>query len=235
MVQGLLTSRRTLLAGMTILPLAAISIPARGRSSPQGDDFRNGLDRWIVEAQEPTRVVAKDGVLDIDAPEGITLWFKERLTGSVAIDYDVLAVSEGGPHDAVSDVNAFWMAGEADGATALRPRSGTFADYDDLKTYYVGIGGNRNSTTRFRRYVGKPGNRPLLPEHDRGEPAALLQPNRWMHIRLIADGERIAVERDSRTLFAYRDVAPYRAGYFGLRTTRSHLRIRNFKVTSLAS
>lgn len=235
MVQGPITSRRVLLASLTILPLTAIANQAKGRSSTLGDDFRNGLDRWIVEAQEPARVSAKDGILDIDTPEGITLWFEEQLTGPVAIDYDVLAVSEGGPQDAVSDVNAFWMAGETDGSAILRKRSGTFADYDDIKTYYVGIGGNRNSTTRFRRYVGKPGKRPLLPEHDRSEAAALLQPNRWMHIRLIANGERIAVERDGRTLFAYRDTAPYGAGYFGLRTTRSHLRVRNFSVTLLAS
>ena len=37
-----------------------------------------------------------------------------------------------------------------------RPRSGAFAEYNDLLTYYVGLGGNRNTTTRFRRYIGDP-------------------------------------------------------------------------------
>ena len=37
-----------------------------------------------------------------------------------------------------------------------RLRSGTFAEYNDLLTYYVGLGGNRNTTTRFRRYIGDP-------------------------------------------------------------------------------
>ena len=48
------------------------------------------------------------------------------------------------------------------------PRSAParFAAYNDLKTYYVGLGGNRNTTTRFRRYIGDPETRPLLPEHD---------------------------------------------------------------------
>ena len=41
-------------------------------------------------------------------------------------------------------------------------RSGAFADYNDLLTYYVGLGGNRNTTTRFRRYIGDPVLRPLL-------------------------------------------------------------------------
>ncbi|WP_336963060.1 DUF6250 domain-containing protein [Sphingobium aquiterrae] len=227
-------SRRTLLMGAAGLSFIPLSRGALARSAAMGDDFRNGLAQWDVEAEAPARVAAKDGVLDIDTPEGVTLWFRRRLTGPVRIDYDVMAVAEGGANDAVSDVNAFWMAHEAGGGAALRKRSGAFADYDDLRTYYVGIGGNRNSTTRFRRYVGRRGNRPLLPEHDRGDPPSLLQPNRWTHVRLIADGRRIAVERDGQGLFALDDRAPYRAGYFGLRTTKSHLRIRDFQVASRA-
>ncbi len=38
-------------------------------------------------------------------------------------------------------------------------------------------------------------------------------------IRLIADGGRIAVERDGATLFTLADAAPYTRGWFGLRTT----------------
>jgi hypothetical protein len=56
------------------------------------------------------QVDARDGVLDIDAADGVTIWYRQRLKGPVAIDYDVMAVAEGGAHDAVSDVNAFWMA-----------------------------------------------------------------------------------------------------------------------------
>ena len=41
-------------------------------------------------------------------------------------------------------------------------RSGKFEEYNDLLTYYVGLGGNRNTTSRFRRYIGDPILRPLL-------------------------------------------------------------------------
>ncbi|WP_404339628.1 DUF6250 domain-containing protein [Sphingomonas sp. MMS12-HWE2-04] len=187
---------------------------------------------WVVEAEQPARV-AFGPVMDIDAPAGLSLWRRIPLSGPVAIAFDAMAVAQGGPNDQVSDLNAFWMATDPaapDGAIFARPRSGAFAAYDALTTYYVGIGGNRNTTTRFRRYVGRAGDRPLLPEHDLRDPANLLVANRWTHIRLIADGATIAVERDGRRLFALDDPEPYRRGWFALRTTKSHLRIRNLRI-----
>lgn len=191
--------------------------------------------QWRVEAEPGARVTMRRGVIDIDAADGVTLWYRRLLSGPVAIDYDVMAVQAGGRHDAVSDVNAFWMARDPqvpDGSVLARPRGGVFARYDDLQTYYVGIGGNRNTTTRMRRYVGRAGERPLLPEHDRSDAAALLVPNRWMHIRLIARGSAVAVERDGRRLFTLDDATPYRSGWFAIRTTRSHLRVRNVRITT---
>jgi hypothetical protein len=194
-----------------------------------------GLGEWRIEAESPdTRVTAAGGVIDIDTPKGISLWYLPRLSAPVAIEFEVMAVSEGGANDQVSDVNAFWMATDpaAPGGSVLaRRRSGAFADYDTLRTYYVGIGGNRNTTTRFRRYVGRAGDRPLLPEHDLRTPEALLVPNRWTRLRLIADGHRIAVERDGRQLFVLDDADPYAQGHFALRTTQSHLRVRALSIT----
>jgi hypothetical protein len=185
-------------------------------------------DAWRVEAERPARVAFADGLIDMDTPAGLSLWYSQPLDGPVAISFEAMAVSEGGPNDAVSDLNAFWMA--SDKGAAPRTRSGAFAEYDDLTTYYVGIGGNRNTTTRFRRYIGKPADRPLLPQHDLRGAAVLLVPNRWTHIRLIADGTSIAVERDGRRVFELEDAEPYRRGWFALRTTRSHLRVRNFSI-----
>ena len=170
------------------------------------------------------------------APAGLTLWFRPLLRGPVLISYEVMAVSGGGPLDRVSDVNCFWMARDPrapDGDVLASPRSGRFADYDDLETYYVGLGGNSNTTSRFRRYVGRPGDRPLLPENDRTAPADLLVANRWERIALIADGTDIRFDRNGRTKFRYRDPAPYRSGRFALRTTASHLRIRRLAVYRL--
>lgn len=219
----------------TLALLAGIPLAARGAARPiHADDFRHGLTQWRLEAGDGARVEAHGGVLDIDTPAGLTLWFKPELIGPVAIDYEVRAVEAGGAHDAVSDVNAFWMAQDPTvpgGSVLAKRRSGVFEDYDLLRTYYVGIGGNRNTTTRMRRYVGEAGVRPLLPEHDREGKADMLVANCWFRLRLIADGQRIAVERDGATLFAMTDDAPYRRGWFGLRTTQSHIQIRNFKIT----
>lgn len=224
----MILDRRALLGGLAATPFAG-----RGQRL-HADDFRHGLKRWTLEAEKPATVTAKSGLLDIVAPAGFTAWFRPELIGPVAITYQAQAVSEGGPFDRVSDLNAFWMAREADGGSPLaRPRSGAFADYDTLKTYYVGQGGNTNTTTRFRRYVGKPGERPLLPQHDHSAADEMLAPNRWTTVRLVADGMRIEYWSDGRRLFEHRDQDPYTRGWFGIRTTQSHLRIRNLEIFRL--
>ena len=227
------TSTRAALAVLASLLLAACA--SVGKSARLADDFRHGLGQWHIEAERPARVEARDGVLDIDAPAGITLWFKHRLEGAVRIDFDAVAVSEGGPNDQVSDLNVFWMAGNADGSAPVysRPRSGKFDEYNDLRTYYVGLGGNRNTTSRFRRYIGDPVVRPLRPEHDLNATTALLKPNARQAITLIADGGHIEYRRDGETLFTLEDDQPYVGGWFALRTTFSHLRVSNLRIHAL--
>lgn len=222
---GCFGTRRSRLAGF----LGALLLAGCAHSSSPKPD-------WRVEAEAAAAKVTflPGGMVDIDTPRGLTLWYPQPLTGPVRIGFEAMAVSAGGPNDQVSDLNAFWMATDPaapDGSVFARPRSGRFADYDTLTTYYVGIGGNRNTTTRMRRYTARPGDRPLLPEHDRGDRAALLQPNRWTRIVLIADGRRIAVERDGRPLFTMVDPVPYRSGWFAIRTTQSHLRIRRLTIS----
>ena len=232
------------MTGLRVWRCAVMALSLLGLAGARGpalsDDLRSGLSNWRIEAEAgaQARVSAADGVMDIDTPKGLSLWWRTRLHGPVAIEYDVMAVSRGGPNDAVSDVNAFWMATDPrapNGSPLAAPRSGAFADYDTLRTYYVGIGGNRNTTTRLRRYVGVPGRRPLLPGNDRADSAALLAPNRWTHVRLIASGHHIAAEYDHKVLFTLEDPAPYRSGWFAIRTTKSHLRIRNFRIHTLGT
>jgi hypothetical protein len=231
--------RRALIGGLASLaaaPALAASdkLPRRGRRL-HADDFRHGLDQWALEAEKPAKVGVQGGVLDIETPAGLTLWFRSELLGPVIIQYEALAVSEGGPNDRVSDLNAFWMARDAGGGSPLAtPRTGAFADYDTLKTYYVGQGGNANTSTRFRRYVGRPGDRPLLPQHDHAAADEMLVANRWQTVRLVADGGLIQYWNDERKLFELNDAEPYTRGWFGLRTTFSHLRVRRFRVHRLA-
>lgn len=226
--------RRRAIAGLgaaLLLPRAAKA--ARGERVIHRDDFRHGLGQWIIEAERPGRFEAANGVLDIDSPAGVTLWFRHPLTSPVAIEYTVTAVAESGPNDHVSDINCFWMAADSrtrSGDIRERRRSGAFADYDALRTYYAGIGGNRNTSSRFRRYVGRAGDRPLLPQHDLSAAADLIEPNRPNRIRLEAIGNRIALLRDGKPMFRLDDPEPYTKGHFGLRTTWSHLRVRDFRV-----
>jgi hypothetical protein len=229
------TSIRAALATASLL-LAACATPGGDRLL-FNDDFRRGLGQWRIEAEQPARVEARDGVLDIEVPAGVTLWFKPHLKGPLTIEFEATAVAEGGANDQVSDLNVFWMAGNRDGGEPVysRTRTGRFADYNDLLTYYVGLGGNRNTTSRFRRYVGDRVNRPLLPEHDLAAPDTLLTANVSQTITLIADGHRIEYRRDGRTLFALDDPAPYVHGWFAVRTTHSHLRIRNLRIHRLAN
>ena len=230
--------KRLMVLGALAFLLAACQT-ASGIGSPilYRDEFRNGLGNWVIEAEQPGRISAERGALGIDVPAGATLWFRHEIGGPVTIEYEVTAVAEGGPNDHVSDVNAFWMATDArvpSGNVLERKRSGAFADYDELRTYYVGIGGNRNSTSRFRRYIGRRDQRPLLPEHDLSARQHMLEPNRPYRMRLVAVSSRIEVYRDGALMFRLDDTEPYVRGHFGFRTTKSHLRIRDFTVRKFA-
>ena len=199
------------------------------------DDFKNGLDQWHSELERGGNVRAADGVLRVDVPAGCTLWFKQAFEGEILISFDALAVSRGGPNDRVSDLNCFWMATDARASVDLFSvqRSGRFSDYDELRCYYVGLGGNSNTTTRFRRYIGEKGNRPLLPEHDRSDAHVLLKPNETQRITLLAADRHIAYYRNGTRLFAYEDPAPYVRGWFAFRTVSSHFELQNFRVYRL--
>ncbi|NKF24095.1 DUF6250 domain-containing protein [Solimonas marina] len=218
------------------LTLAAIPLVASaGEREIHRDDFRDGLKQWVVEAEKPGTITARDGVLDIDVPRGLSLWFRPELHGPIKIRYEATMVAAGGANDRVSDLNCFWMATDprSPGDFFATLRSGKFADYDALKTYYVGLGGNYNKTTRFRRYIGKPGDRPMLPNNDLSSDDVLLKPNVTQTITLIADGRHIAYYRDGKPLFKYDDAQPYTHGHFALRTVWSHIRVRNFRVYAL--
>ena len=199
------------------------------------DDFSGDLGQWRTELEKGGTVAARDGKLEIDVPGGCSVWLAQPLEGPLLITFEATAVSAGGPNDRVSDLNCFWMATDARSPADLfaTVRSGKFADYDQLRCYYVGHGGNTNTTTRFRRYIGERGNRPLLPEHDLNAKEFLLVPNVAQSIQLVAAGGIIGYYRDGKQIFAYDDPAPYLRGWFAFRTVTSHLTIRHFRVYRL--
>ena len=199
------------------------------------DDFESGLSQWHIEAEQPGHISAADGVLDIDVPAGVTLWFKPRLEGPLTIEFEATAVAEGGPNDQVSDLNVFWMANNADGQQPVfaHVRSGKFEEYNALLTYYVGLGGNRNTTTRLPPLHRRSGAPPPAPGYDLADAQYMLVPNQRQTIRLVANGKIIEYWRDGTRIFHMEDAAPYESGWFALRTTFSHLRIDHLRIRRL--
>jgi hypothetical protein len=102
--------------------------------------------------------------------------------------------------------------------------------------YYVGLGGNGNTTTRFRRYIGDETERPLLPQNDLSvaqQPSKGLVANKAQTVTLIADGHLIQYWRDGEKIFEMIDPQPYTKGWFGIRTTKNHMQVRHLRIVRL--
>src|SRR5690606_2709702 len=194
------------------------------------ETFENGLDSslWIAEiAPEPNSAVyVADGKLWLDTYGGVTVWLNRELEGNMAIEYDRTVVVDSGVNDRLSDLNQFWMATDPSNSQ-LFSRSGVFESYDSLSLYYVGMGGNTNTTTRFRKYNGD-GTKPLLYEHDR-----MLEANHTYHIRTAVIDGVTTFSVDGQVLFTHTDPAPLTSGYFGFRSTYSRQSIDNVRVYQL--
>lgn len=196
----------------------------------------NSEDNWVVEQQPLGTTIVKDDALEIVDAKGCTVWFKNKLSGRIKIEYDATIIADGGPHDRVSDMNCFWMATDPNSQDDFfknsKFRAGRFSNYHKLELYYVGYGGHNNSKTRFRRYKGTK-DRPLLPEHDLTDKKFLITANKMMHIEIIVDGNFTSYSRDGRIVFEIKDPEPYTEGYFGFRTLNNHMKIENFRVLKL--
>ncbi len=194
------------------------------------------LELWVAETEDHAIISAKHGKMTVTAPGGATIWFKPKLQAPVEISYILTAIDDGGPHDRVSDLNQFWMARsvvETDLFDKDLMRTGRFGEYDCLELYYVGVGGHHNTRTRFRRYIGQTGKRPLRPEHDLTDPRFLIEGNRPYQIRIISEGHRQRFYRDGILIFDVKDDSPYLSGHFGIRTVRNRLTVEDFVVRSL--
>ena len=207
-------------------------------AEPSGLNIKEFKKFWKIESESPDYKLSFSGdTVELVAPKGLTLWRKEKMKGDVVIEYDacVYDCREG---DRLSDLNCFWMASDP-----LNPddiwkragwRNGNFDRYYSLQLYYMGYGGNYNTTTRFRRYSGDEAGindsdkRPaILAEYTDAE--RLLEPNRWYHIKLISDKGRVKYIIDGKTLVDYYDPDPLAEGWFGFRTTLSRVGITNFR------
>lgn len=173
------------------------------------------------------------GILEIDDPAGCSVWFKEKLSSPVIIEYTATMIQNGGPNDNARDLNCFWMSIDPKHPTDIftdKTRGGSFRNYDQLRHYYVGYGGNRNTSTRFRRYNGL-GERPLLPQHDLSREEYLITPNEPIRIQIVAIGNRTQYIRNGEVVFDFIDDDPYQQGWFAFRTVKNHIKLEDFRVT----
>jgi rhamnogalacturonan endolyase len=197
------------------------------------DDFSKPVanDRWVIE-MAPLRgsaVYTKDNKLVLDTRGGVTVWLNLLLKNNIRIEYDRKVLMAGEGNDRLSDLNNFWMASDPRNKN-LFTRNGVLESYDSLQLYYVGMGGNSNKTTRFRKYAGN-GERRLLQEYT--DSTHLLQANKVYHIAIVVKDGVTSYWVDGRRYFFYNDPAPLKEGYFGFRSTKSHQEISGFKVYQL--
>ena len=188
-------------------------------------------EEWVIETQKaiPAKVFVENGAMVIDAAKDATVWLNKKLSGNILIDCYREVVMKEGAHDRLSDMNFFWMANDP-ANTNLFTRKGLFKEYDSLRLYYAGIGGNTNTTTRFRKYTGD-GNKKVLTEYT--DTPHLLQPNHQYHIQILIHDGLTECWLDNQLYFSYRDPDPIRSGYFGFRTTKSRQVISQLKIYQL--
>lgn len=197
------------------------------------DDFSKASvsDDWIVESEDggPGDCSIVNGQLQVNTKGGITVWYKKKLSGNYLIEYDREVVIEHGANDRLSDLNQFWMA--TDPQQKMFTRRGGFREYDSLQMYYVGMGGNYNTTTRMRRYDGK-GRLQIVGEFT--DSLHLLQANRPYHLTIRVKNGVSAFYVDGTEYFSFGDDAPFTEGWFAIRSTKSRQRIDNVRIYPLA-
>lgn len=194
------------------------------------DNFDQPLDStyWKVEMVSgiDAKVISKDKKLLIDSPYGVTVWYKKQLHGNIIIEYDWEVIVKDGKNDRLSDLNQFGMATDPKNNN-LFTRNGKFSAYDSLSLYYVGMGGNKNTTTRFRKYNGN-GERKLLQEYS--DEAHLLKANHKYHITINTKDGNTSFSVDGKEYFFFTDINPLKEGFFGFRSTHARHEISNFRV-----
>ncbi|MDI9881586.1 DUF6250 domain-containing protein [Flectobacillus longus] len=195
------------------------------------DDFsRKELgENWVTEWDKAngSSVYIKDEKLWVDTQGGISVWLNQKLPQNVRIECTRNVVVEGKPNDRLSDLNFFWSCQDP---KFERKSDGNFATYDSLALYYVGIGGNYNSTTRLRKYDGR-GERVLWQE--KNDKAHLLTENTVYTMVLEVRKGQVSVWVNGELYFTQKDPNPLGGGYFAIRSTKSRQWIDDIKIYEL--
>lgn len=227
---------------LILLLFATIGLTVQAQS---GLNKRQFAKYWQIESESPDyRVTFLGDTCELLCPKGLTLWRKEKMQQGLTVEYDACVMDEGKSGDRLSDLNIFWLASDPHAKDLWERaswRSGIFTRCYTLQMYYLGYGGNHNTTTRFRRYHGDEAGvddiirRPaILKEYTDKE--HLLKPNHWYHVKIESTTTGYTrIYMDGECIVDYLDPQPLKEGWFGFRTTLSRTRIANFKTRQTPS
>lgn len=228
---------KTLIPKVLLMLCATTTVGSYAETILYSDTFDDGLDNWVGEGPTPSII---DGQLDFNVIDSSgTIWLNRKWSGNIRIDYDVLMLG-------YRDLNVFWMATDPnnpDDFFATDRSDGNFGNYDSMDLYYVGYGGNRNETTRGRKYFDN--TRPILVEYTT-QPNLLNGENSTYHVSLVQNEGVVEYWIDQndgngiQQVWSYDDNTdtdgngdPYTEGYFGIRGAKTHYRIDNVTVTAI--
>lgn len=239
MKHRLVTSLSFFLLYLLIFPACQPKKQNPGNNGNEVKSERFPLSDWIIEDEsDSASFTFLHDTLEIVSPKGLTMWYNRKLSGNYKISYSISLRMDGLPGDRLADMNCFWGASDPLHPDSLFIRSherhGIFRNYNSLNLYYVGYGGNDNTTTRFRKYHGKFHNtddarvKPLLQEYT--DEAHLLKPNTWYNISITMQNGITAFSVNGEELFRLADQEPYEKGYFGIRLLENRAQITGFKI-----
>lgn len=210
---------------------AACQISAKQGAVIFKESFEGDLSAWVAEfvAAPSSSIRIDNKKLLMDVAGGATVWLKQPLSGNYQISYTRKVIMAEGKNDRLSDLNQFWMASDPHSSN-LFTRTGVFEEYDGLRLYYAGIGGNTNTTSRFRKYLGT-GERVLIT--DLQDSAHMLKANHRYQIDISVFNGCTQLRVDGQVYFSYQDLEPLKEGYFGFRTTQSRQEIDDVAIYRL--
>ena len=106
------------------------------------DNFEGDSAAWAIEQMDGGSTDVHKGVMEIEDAKGVTVWFRQRLSAPVLIEFDIKMIQDGGPFDRTSDLNSFTMAIDPSNTNDILAnglnRGGSFKNYHSLRLYYVG-------------------------------------------------------------------------------------------------
>lgn len=225
------------------LPLAiVICMQLQAQKISTDSDMWNtySAKNWTVEdASGKAEVKFGADFIEIIAPDGLTLWYNTKLEGCYTVSYKAKFITEGGKYERLSDLNCFWAAGDPEHPDDIFARSkwrnGIFQRYRSLDLFYVGYGGNSNTTTRFRRYYGELYGqeddtvRPLIKEYT--DEAYLLKKDHWHNVMIEVKDSLTTYHLNGELLFSLPLVKGEGNGYFGIRLVENHIIVSEMEIT----